>query len=87
MSFVAQYFIGAGGGWFGMEEKVIEAMKSLGFTANQAKVHLALIRKQPATEYEYQSVIGRAHNLFARPKKNNRRITLAPRITGMRRPA
>ena len=41
-----------------MEERITAAMKDLGFTANAARVYLALLKHHPATGYELASSSG-----------------------------
>lgn len=41
-----------------MEQDLTEAMKRLGFTANESRAYLALLRKHPATGYEMATASG-----------------------------
>ena len=36
----------------GLEERIVGAMRQLGFTASDARIYLALLKRHPATGYE-----------------------------------
>ena len=42
----------------GQEERIIQTMRQLGFTANEGKAYIALLKKHPATGYEVSARSG-----------------------------